>query len=92
MPAELSGGQPQRVFLARALAPDPDVVLLDEPLSALDAGLRASVCQDVRDALHASGATGFLVTHDQEAALSVADGVAVVRAGQVVQAAVPEQL
>ncbi|RPF26127.1 ABC transporter ATP-binding protein [Georgenia muralis] len=92
MPAELSGGQQQRVALARALAPDPDVVLLDEPFSALDAGLRASVREDVRDALHSSGATGVLVTHDQEEALSIADVVAVVRAGQVVQAAAPEQL
>jgi iron(III) transport system ATP-binding protein len=92
MPAELSGGQQQRVALARALAPEPDVVLLDEPFSALDAGLRASVRQDVREALHESGATGVLVTHDQEEALSIADVVAVVRAGRVVQSAAPEQL
>ncbi|MFP5333836.1 MAG: ABC transporter ATP-binding protein [Actinomycetes bacterium] len=92
MPAELSGGQQQRVALARALAPDPDVVLLDEPFSALDAGLRAAVREDVRAALHATGATGLLVTHDQEEALSTADLVAVVRDGVVVQSAAPQQV
>ncbi len=90
MPAELSGGQQQRVALARALAPDPHVVLLDEPFSALDAGLRASVRADVRTALHTAGATAVLVTHDQEEALSTADVVAVVRDGRVVQAGTPE--
>ena len=92
MPAELSGGQQQRVALARALAPDPQVVLLDEPFSALDAGLRASVRADVRTALHAAGATAVLVTHDQEEALSTADVVAVMRDGLVVQAGTPEQV
>ncbi|MCL3862444.1 ABC transporter ATP-binding protein [Actinotalea sp. K2] len=92
MPAELSGGQQQRVALARALAPDPQVVLLDEPFSALDAGLRASVRADVRAALHATGATGVLVTHDQEEALSTADLVAVMRDGVVVQAGTPQKV
>ncbi|NMR21070.1 ABC transporter ATP-binding protein [Cellulomonas fimi] len=92
MPAELSGGQQQRVALARALAPEPQVVLLDEPFSALDAALRASVRADVRAALRATGATGFLVTHDQEEALSTADVVAVMRDGVVVQAGTPEQV
>ncbi|MCU1433067.1 MAG: Fe+3 transporter, ATPase subunit [Actinotalea sp.] len=92
MPAELSGGQQQRVALARALAPQPHVVLLDEPFSALDAGLRASVRADVRAALHATGATAVLVTHDQEEALSTADVVAVMREGVVVQAGTPEQV
>ncbi|HZI98300.1 MAG TPA: ABC transporter ATP-binding protein [Actinomycetales bacterium] len=92
MPAELSGGQQQRVALARALAPEPQVVLLDEPFSALDAGLRASVRADVRRALHAAGATAVLVTHDQEEALSTADVVAVMRDGLVVQAGTPEQV
>ena len=92
MPAELSGGQQQRVALARALAPDPHVVLLDEPFSALDAGLRASVRADVRTALRATGATAVLVTHDQEEALSTADVVAVMRDGRVVQAGTPEEV
>lgn len=92
MPRELSGGQQQRVAVARALGPAPDVVLLDEPFSALDAALRSVVREDVRAALHEAGATGVLVTHDQEEALSVADLVAVVRDGRVVQCAAPEQL
>ncbi|UER54973.1 ABC transporter ATP-binding protein [Kineosporiaceae bacterium SCSIO 59966] len=92
MPSQLSGGQQQRVALARALAPDPALVLLDEPFSALDAGLRAAVREDVRTALRATGATGLLVTHDQEEALSTADLVAVVRDGVVVQSASPQQL
>ncbi len=89
MPHELSGGQQQRVALARALAPGPSLVLLDEPFSALDAGLRAQVRAEVRTALRAAGASAVLVTHDQQEALSVADVVAVVRDGRVVQAADP---
>jgi iron(III) transport system ATP-binding protein len=92
MPAELSGGQQQRVALARALAPEPALVLLDEPFSALDTSLRASVREEVRRALEAAGATAVLVTHDQQEALSVADLVAVMRAGQVVQVAAPADL
>jgi iron(III) transport system ATP-binding protein len=89
MPHELSGGQQQRVALARALAPKPSLVLLDEPFSALDAGLRATVRAEVRASLRAAGASAVLVTHDQQEALSVADVVAVVRDGRVVQAADP---
>lgn len=92
LPSELSGGQQQRVALARALAPDPSVVLLDEPFSALDAGLRAQLRADVREALHAAGATAVLVTHDQEEALSTADSVAVMRAGRVVQHDTPTRV
>ena len=92
MPAELSGGQQQRVALARALAPEPQVVLLDEPFGALDTGLRAALREDVRAALSAAGATGVLVTHDQQEALSVADLVAVMREGRIVQAAAPGEL
>ncbi|MCW2668007.1 MAG: afuC [Frankiales bacterium] len=92
MPHELSGGQQQRVAVARALAPRPSLVLLDEPFSALDAGLRATVRADVRSSLKAAGATAVLVTHDQQEALSVADVVAVVRDGRVVQAAAPEEV
>ena len=92
MPHQLSGGQQQRVALARALAPDPELVLLDEPFSALDTGLRAAVREDVRAALRATGATAVLVTHDQQEALSMASLVAVLQHGRVVQAAAPTQL
>jgi iron(III) transport system ATP-binding protein len=85
MPHQLSGGQQQRVAVARALAPRPPLVLLDEPFSALDAGLRGDVRRDVRQALHADGATALLVTHDQGEALSMADRVAVMNAGRIVQ-------
>jgi iron(III) transport system ATP-binding protein len=92
MPHELSGGQQQRVALARALAPEPALVLLDEPFSALDTALRAAVRDDVRAALTAAGATAVLVTHDQQEALSMADLVAVLRDGRVVQADPPAAL
>jgi iron(III) transport system ATP-binding protein len=91
-PHELSGGQQQRVALARALAPAPKLVLLDEPFDALDAGLRAQVRTEVRAVLRESGATAVLVTHDQEEALSLADIVAVMRDGAIVQAADPQTL
>jgi iron(III) transport system ATP-binding protein len=92
LPHQLSGGQQQRVALARALAPEPGLVLLDEPFDALDAGLRAQVRGEVREALRAAGATALLVTHDQEEALSLADTVAVMRGGRIVQAADPQTL
>jgi iron(III) transport system ATP-binding protein len=92
MPYELSGGQQQRIALARALAPEPALVLLDEPFNALDTGLRAAVREDVRSALRAAGATAVLVTHDQEEALSMADLVAVMWGGRIAQAAPPDQL
>jgi iron(III) transport system ATP-binding protein len=91
-PHQLSGGQQQRVALARALAPEPGLVLLDEPFDALDAGLRAQVRSEVRETLRAAGATALLVTHDQEEALSLADVVAVMRDGRIVQAADPQTL
>jgi iron(III) transport system ATP-binding protein len=92
MPNELSGGQQQRVALARALAPEPALILLDEPFSALDTGLRAAVREDVRSALQTAGATAVLVTHDQEEALSMADLVAVMWDGRIAQAAAPDEL
>ena len=92
MPAELSGGQQQRVALARALAPAPELVLLDEPFTALDTGLRAEVREQVLGALRAAGATGVLVTHDQQEALGSADLVAVLRDGHVVQAGTPREV
>jgi iron(III) transport system ATP-binding protein len=92
VPAELSGGQQQRVSLARALAPNPALVLMDEPFASLDAGLREGLRADVRNVLRAAGATALLVTHDQEEALSVADKVAVLRAGVVAQLGTPQQV
>ncbi len=91
-PHELSGGQQQRVAVARALAPEPRVVLLDEPFSSLDAGLRDETGRAVIQALHASGATAVLVTHDQDEALSLADQVAVMRAGRVAQVGTPREV
>ena len=91
-PYELSGGEQARVALARALAPEPEVVLLDEPFAALDAALRAEIRDDVRQALRATEATGVLVTHDQEEALSIADHVAVMRRGRVIQMATPVEV
>ena len=84
-PDQLSGGQQQRVALARALAPEPEVILLDEPFSNLDADLRASVREEVRQILREAGMTAVLVTHDQEEALSIADRVAVMLDGKIVQ-------
>ena len=92
MPQELSGGQVQRVALARALAPKPKLVLLDEPFSALDAELRGQLREEVRQVLRAEGATAVLVTHDQEEALSLADRVAVLREGKIIQVGSPSEI
>lgn len=91
-PHQLSGGQQQRVAVARALAPDPAVVLLDEPFSSLDASLREGTGRSVVHALRNAGATAILVTHDQAEALSLADRVGVMRAGQLVQLDTPTEL
>jgi iron(III) transport system ATP-binding protein len=91
-PHQLSGGQQQRVAIARALACDPAVVLLDEPFAALDATLRARLRADVRSILEAAGVTAVLVTHDQTEALSLADLVAVIRDGRVLQAGPPAEV
>jgi iron(III) transport system ATP-binding protein len=92
MPHELSGGQQQRVAVARALAPRPPLVLLDEPFSALDAGLRVDLRRDIRRALRSDRATAVLVTHDQGEALSIADRIAVMRDGRVLQAGPPAEV
>lgn len=89
-PHQLSGGQQQRVALARALAPRPSMVLLDEPFASLDAALREGTGRAVAHALRAAGTTAVLVTHDQNEALSLADQVAVMRQGRLVQAGTPE--
>jgi iron(III) transport system ATP-binding protein len=91
-PHQLSGGQQQRVALARALAPEPSLVLLDEPFSSLDAALREETRLAVADALRTTGATAVLVTHDQAEALSMADQVAVLRGGRLVQLTDPRTL
>jgi iron(III) transport system ATP-binding protein len=88
-PHELSGGQQQRTALARALAPAPGLILLDEPFNALDMALRRSVCADVVALLRASGATAILVTHDPLEAFTSADLVAVMHDGIVAQCADP---
>ena len=91
-PHELSGGEQRRVGLARALAPKPRVVLLDEPFSGLDAHLRAETRAAVTAALAAEGATAVLVTHDQAEALSMGREVAVLRSGRLAQTAAPAVL
>jgi len=91
-PGELSGGQQQRVALARAIVDSPRVLLFDEPLSNLDASLRDSLGRDIAMLVRDLGATAIYVTHDQSEALSLADRIAVMRAGRIVQCDTPEQL
>ncbi|MBB2910989.1 putative spermidine/putrescine transport system ATP-binding protein [Streptosporangium becharense] len=91
-PHELSGGQQQRVALARALAPEPRVLLLDEPLSALDAKVRLTLREEIRRLQLDLGITTVFVTHDQEEALSVADRVAVLRGGRLEQCGPPAEI
>jgi putative spermidine/putrescine transport system ATP-binding protein len=91
-PHQLSGGQQQRVALARALAIEPRVLLLDEPLSALDAKVRLQLREQIRTLQQRLGTTTLFVTHDQEEALSLADRVGVMRAGKLEQVAAPDEL
>jgi iron(III) transport system ATP-binding protein len=91
-PHELSGGERQRVALARALAPEPEVVLLDEPFSSLDASLRAGLRREVELILREAEATAVFVTHDQEEALSLADRMAIMRDGAIVQIGTPQDV
>lgn len=92
MPHELSGGQQQRVALARALAPQPSLILLDEPFSNLDAALRSKVRAEVRQILRQVKASVLLVTHDQEEAMNFADEVAVMLDGHLMQVDTPQKL
>jgi putative spermidine/putrescine transport system ATP-binding protein len=91
-PHQLSGGQQQRVALARALAIEPQVLLLDEPLSALDAKVRLQLREQIRTLQQRLGTTTIFVTHDQEEALSMADRVGVMRDGRLEQVADPSEL
>ena len=91
-PHELSGGQQQRVALARALAADPEVLLLDEPMSALDARIRAKLRAELRGLVDRLGMTTLYVTHDQEEALALSDRVAVMRAGRIEQVGTPGEV
>ncbi|MFG0327281.1 MAG: ABC transporter ATP-binding protein [Phycisphaerales bacterium JB037] len=91
-PNELSGGQQQRVALARALVIRPEVLLLDEPLSNLDAKLRIELRAQIRRVVKESGLTSIYVTHDQKEALSMADRIAIIREGQVEQLGTPAEL
>lgn len=91
-PHELSGGQQQRVALARALAPDPAIVLMDEPFSGLDARLRDRVRDRTLHVLKQSGAACLMVTHDAEEAMYMADRIAVMREGRLIQVGAPDEL
>jgi len=91
-PGQLSGGQQQRVALARALAVEPACLLLDEPLSNLDAKLRQEMRSEIRRICKSSGFTTIYVTHDQKEALSVADRIAVMQAGRIVQVGTPAEM
>jgi putative spermidine/putrescine transport system ATP-binding protein len=91
-PYQMSGGQQQRVALARALAPKPQVLLLDEPLSALDAKIRVSLREEIREIQRQLGITTIFVTHDQEEALSISDRIVVMNAGRADQVGTPFEI
>jgi ABC-type Fe3+/spermidine/putrescine transport system ATPase subunit len=90
--SQLSGGERQRVALARSLAPHPRLLMLDEPLGALDRALRERLMDELPQILHRAGVTVITVTHDQEEAFAISDRVALMRAGEVVQVGTPQQL
>ncbi|MDY6765061.1 MAG: ABC transporter ATP-binding protein [Halobacteria archaeon] len=91
-PSQLSGGQKQRVALARSLAPEPEIILLDEPFSNLDVSLRVEMREEVRRILKEAGVTAVSVTHDQEEAFSISDRIAVMNAGRIEQVGLPERV
>jgi iron(III) transport system ATP-binding protein len=91
-PSQLSGGQQQRIALARALATRPDLLLLDEPLSALDAIERVRLRSEIRQLQQTLGVTTIMVTHDQEEALAMADRIVVMRSGRIQQTGTPHEI
>ncbi len=91
-PGQISGGEQQRVALARALVQEPDILLLDEPLSNLDAKLRVKVREDIRELQRRLGITTVIVTHDQDEALSISDRIAVMNSGRIEQFSTPQEL
>ena len=91
-PHQLSGGQQQRISLARALAPQPNLILLDEPLSNLDVQVRYRLRAEIRSILKAAGTSAIFVTHDREEALAISDKIAVMRGGKVEQIGTPEEV
>ena len=91
-PHELSGGQQQRIALARALAPKPDILLMDEPFSGLDVELRESLAREVRSILKAEGITALMVTHNQNEAFAIADSIGVMQGGKLLQWDTPYSL
>ena len=91
-PGQISGGEQQRVALARALVQEPDILLLDEPLSNLDAKLRVKVREDIRELQRRLGITTLIVTHDQDEALSISDRIAVMNDGKIEQFSTPQAL
>jgi putative spermidine/putrescine transport system ATP-binding protein len=91
-PSELSGGQRQRVALARALVPNPRILLLDEPLSALDARIRRSLREQIRRIQRETGVTTLFVTHDQEEALEISDRIFLMNGGVIIQQGSPEEI
>ncbi|MFZ1481633.1 MAG: ABC transporter ATP-binding protein [Paracoccaceae bacterium] len=92
LPSQLSGGQQQRIALARAIVFEPEVLLLDEPLSALDANMREEMRVEIKKIQKATGITAIFVTHDQEEALSMSDQIVVMNAGRMEQIGSPEQV
>jgi iron(III) transport system ATP-binding protein len=91
-PHQLSGGQQQRISLARALAPEPALILLDEPLSNLDVQVRHRLRAEIRAILKAAGTSAIFVTHDREEALAISDKIAVMRQGKIEQVGTPEEI
>jgi ABC-type Fe3+/spermidine/putrescine transport system ATPase subunit len=92
LPSQLSGGQQQRIALARAIVFEPEVLLLDEPLSALDANMREDMRVEIKKIQRETGITAIFVTHDQEEALSMSDLIVVMNAGMIEQIGSPEQV